>query len=182
MGHRGLPLSLETIGAYASEIVGRPVGVTWPRRFKERHPDLRVRWTSGLEECRARSLNPTAVHEYFELLTKLIDDYEINYKNIYNMDEKGIQLGVGSKTAVLADRDQKVVQAIQSGSRDLVTIMECVCADGTSLHPSVVFQAARRDMRWGENNPCNARLYGLLYYEVCVLTYMQYLNISKRLD
>lgn len=42
MGRRGFPLTLATIGAYASEIAGVPVGETWPRRFKERHPDLKV--------------------------------------------------------------------------------------------------------------------------------------------
>lgn len=73
------------------------------------------------------------------------------------MDEKGIQLGVGGKTHALVDRDQKVVQNIESGNRELVTIIECVCADGTAIHPSIVFQGLRRDMRWGDDNPCDAR-------------------------
>lgn len=34
MGRRGLPLSLETIGKYAADIAGAPVGDTWPRRFR----------------------------------------------------------------------------------------------------------------------------------------------------
>ncbi|KAJ7758862.1 hypothetical protein DFH07DRAFT_692194, partial [Mycena maculata] len=93
MGRRGLPLSLETIGNYAADIVGAPLGETWPRRFKDRHNNtLRVRWTHALEICRAKALNPTAVHEYFTLLTETINKYDINWKNIYNMDEKGIQL------------------------------------------------------------------------------------------
>jgi hypothetical protein len=73
------------------------------------------------------------------------------------MDEKGVQLGIGTKTKALVDRDQKTVQHITNGCRDLVTIIECICADGTALHPSVVFKGARRDLRWGENNPCDAR-------------------------
>lgn len=70
---------------------------------------------------------------------------------------KGIQLGVGDKIPALVDRDQKVVQKIESGNRDLVTIIECISAEGAALHPSVVFQGQRRDLRWGENNPCDAR-------------------------
>lgn len=118
---------------------------------------MSVRWTHALEICRAKALNPTAVHEYFTLLTETINKYDINWKNIYNMDEKGIQLGIGGKARVLVDRDQKNVQKIESGNRDLVTIIECICADGTALHPSFVFEGARRDLRWAENNPDSAR-------------------------
>ncbi|KAJ7735333.1 hypothetical protein B0H16DRAFT_1242397, partial [Mycena metata] len=62
-----------------------------------------------LEECRARSLNRPTVHDYFELLGDVIRQYDIKPKNIWNMDEKGIQLGVGERVRALVDRDQKVV-------------------------------------------------------------------------
>ncbi|KAJ6564963.1 hypothetical protein DFH09DRAFT_840702, partial [Mycena vulgaris] len=62
-----------------------------------------------LEECRARALNPTVVHDYFTLLQDTIDRYDIKFKNIYNMDEKGVQLGVGARTHAIIDRDQKTV-------------------------------------------------------------------------
>ncbi|KAJ7784964.1 hypothetical protein DFH07DRAFT_726515 [Mycena maculata] len=164
MGERGIPLSLATINDYASELAGGPVGVNWAKRFKERHPDLKVKWTSSLEECRAKALNRPTVHDYFILLADTIECYDIKPKNIYNMDEKvvsldghlsgtnplwpkGIQLGIGDKIKLLIDRDQKVAHKIESANRDLVTIIECICADGTALHPSVVFQGQRRDLR-----------------------------------
>ncbi|KAJ7781960.1 hypothetical protein DFH07DRAFT_1017888 [Mycena maculata] len=43
LGKRGIPLSLPTIGTYAAEIYGAPLGVTWPTRFKKRRPDLKVK-------------------------------------------------------------------------------------------------------------------------------------------
>jgi hypothetical protein len=104
-------------------------------------------------------MNPVVVHEYFELLRDTIEKYDILPENIYNMDEKGIQLGIGAKVHVIVDRDQKTVRSIETGNRDLITIMECTCADGTILHPSIVFQGQRRDLRWGENNPCDARFF-----------------------
>ncbi|KAJ7257132.1 hypothetical protein C8J57DRAFT_1074559, partial [Mycena rebaudengoi] len=88
LGKRGIPLSLTTIGAYAAEIYGAPLGVTWPTRFKKRRPDLKIKWTSGLEECRARALNRPIVHDYFNLLSESIEQYDIKPKNIWNMDEK----------------------------------------------------------------------------------------------
>ncbi|KAF7344314.1 DDE-domain-containing protein [Mycena sanguinolenta] len=157
VGRRGFPLSLETVGAYASAICGTTVGKSWPERFKARHPDLKVKWTTSLEECRAHALNPVVVNQYFTLLKETIDQYDIQFKNIYNMDEKGIQLGVGDRIKALVDHDQKTVQQIHNGNRDLVTIIECICADGTALHPSVVFEGVRRDLNWGADNPANAR-------------------------
>ncbi|KAF8062501.1 hypothetical protein FPV67DRAFT_1368164, partial [Lyophyllum atratum] len=62
-----------------------------------------------LEQCRARSLNRTVVQEFYDMLKGLINEYSIVPANIYNMDEKGIQLGVGKRVAALVDRDQKTV-------------------------------------------------------------------------
>jgi hypothetical protein len=36
-----------------------------------------------------------------------------------------------------------MVRNIDNGNQDLVTIIRCICADGTALHPSVVFQGQR---------------------------------------
>ncbi|TFK66353.1 hypothetical protein BDN72DRAFT_740952, partial [Pluteus cervinus] len=60
-----------------------------------------------LEACRATALNRVVVGEYFNLLQELMEEYSITPNNIYNMDEKGIQLGKGRRQAVLVDRDQK---------------------------------------------------------------------------
>ena len=73
------------------------------------------------------------------------------------MDEKGVQLGVGRETAVIVDRDQKVVYQVEDGNRELVTIIECVCADGTAAPPVVVFKGQRINFAWGKVNPLNAR-------------------------
>ena len=95
---------------------------------------------------------------FFEMYSELMEKYEIQPQNLYNMDEKGIQLGIGRQNqAVLVDRDQKTVHSVQTGNRDLVTVIECICADGTAIHPSVVFAGKRRDLSWGEVNPCKAR-------------------------
>ncbi|KAI0308764.1 hypothetical protein OF83DRAFT_1031255, partial [Amylostereum chailletii] len=62
-----------------------------------------------LEECRARCLNRSLVDEYFEILKELIITYNIPPENIYNMDEKGVLLGIGQRIAAFVDRDQKNV-------------------------------------------------------------------------
>ena len=156
-GHCGVPLTYSTLSQYAAEVAEKPVGASWPKRFLARHRDLKVKVTTGLEKARAKALNKPAVDDFFDKLTKLIEEFNITPENTYNMDEKGIQLGIGARIAALVDREQKQVYSIEDGNRELVTIIETVCADGSSLHPSVIFQAKRRSSRWGAHNPCNAR-------------------------
>lgn len=73
------------------------------------------------------------------------------------MDEKGIQLGMGKRVRAFVDRDQTSVTQVEDGDRELVTMIECVCADGTAIRPGAVFKGARRNLEWGRENPCDAR-------------------------
>ena len=156
-GHRGVPMTYTSVAHAAGEISGKEVGEVWPKQFLKHHPDLKMKKTMGLEKARAKALNQFAVNEYFDILADVIKEYDILPENIYNMDEKGIQLGIGAKITAMIDQDQKVVYSIEDGNRELVTVIECICADGSVLHPSVIFQGVRRNSEWGRNNPCNAR-------------------------
>lgn len=150
-------MTYESVAQCAGEISGQRMGESWPKRFLKRHPDLKMKKTVGLEKARAKALNQTVVNEFFDMLADLITEYRILPENIYNMDEKGIQLGIGAKITAMIDRDQKAVYSIEDGNRELVTVIEAICADGSVLHPSVIFQGQRRNLEWGRNNPCNAR-------------------------
>ena len=118
---------------------------------------ITVKWSSTLEKCHAASLNPTLVNEYFNLLEETITTYNIPPENIYNMDEKGIQLGMGQKVKAFVDHDQKEVYSVKDGNRELVTMIEFISADGGSFQPSAIYQGKCWDLEWGQNNPCNAR-------------------------
>jgi hypothetical protein len=163
MGRRGLPVTGEVLTDYARDICGKEMGKNWSRKFVERHTDLKIKRTTTLEDCRARSLNPTIVADFFEVLKTVILEYDIPRENIYNADEKGIQLGIGQSVAAIVDRSQKTVQQVENGNREMVTVIETVCADGTALPPSVIFQGARRNLEWGRSNPSGARYHFKLF-------------------
>ena len=150
-------MTYSSVARCAAVISEKQVSVTWPKRFCKRHPDLKMKKTTGLEKAHAKALNRHAVNGFFDMLTEVIEKYGILPENLYNMDEKGLQLGIGARATAMINRDQKTAYSVEDGNRELVTVIETICADGSILHPSVIFQGVRRNSEWGRNNPCNAR-------------------------
>ena len=183
-GRRGIPLTYATVALYVGEISGQQVGVSWPKRFLRRHPDLKIKKTQGLETARAKALNQFVVGDFFNMLDKLIKEYNIAPENLYNMDEKGVQLGIGAKVAVLVDSDQKTAYSIEDGNRELVTVIEAICADGSTVHPAVIFQAKRRNAEWGRNNLLNARYVINLFRYIgsMLMLCLQHFSFSEWVD
>jgi len=83
------------------------------------------------------------VHKHFDLLLEIICKYEIPIENVYNMDKKGCQRGGGCKNLnwkYFIHRLHWPKYRAHSGNHELITIIECVCADGTYyLHLGFVF-------------------------------------------
>ena len=62
--------------------------------------------------------------------------------NVYNMDEKGIQVGGGRKldnTKFLYTGGQCICVKAQNANLELITAIECVSADGSNLKPGFIF-------------------------------------------
>lgn len=158
LGPTGHPLNRRTTGYMVKHLLGphaRHPGRKWFRNFLKRNEqDLRYTKATGLESKRAKGFNPTAVHEHFEKLEKLIREKGVKWKNVYNMDEKGIQLGGGRKNngmKYLFSRLDRARYSIQDGNLELVTIIECVCADGSNLKPTFIFAGKNQvDAEWIE--------------------------------
>jgi hypothetical protein len=108
-----------------------------------------------MESARIKALNLTTVKKWFDLLKATITEYSIPTELIYNIDEKGLMLGVSSRIAVIVDQDQKLVNTPDDGNWELVTAIECVCADGSALTPYIIYKAGCWNLRWGDQNPDN---------------------------
>jgi hypothetical protein len=71
----------------------------------------------------------------------------ILWRNIYNTDEKWIQMGDGRKetcTRYFFARDDKMKYKLQSDELQLVTIIDIICADCTAnIGPCFVFPGVR---------------------------------------
>lgn len=157
LGYRGIPMTPALIREKARAICGVDVGVKWPSKYCSRHLDLRTRYTRSLEACRGRALNYDIISRYLSMLADLIERYKIKPHNIWNMDEKGILLGLGKSINVIVDRAQKDVNLLEDGNRELVTLIEAFNANGSAISPAAIFKGQRRNLEWGRINPSNAR-------------------------
>jgi hypothetical protein len=102
-GRRGVPMTYASVGQCAKAILGRHIGEAWPRQFCKRHPDLKMKKTTGLEKACTKALNQFAVNKFFDMLTEVMKEYDILPENLYNMDEKGIQLGISARVTAMVD-------------------------------------------------------------------------------
>ena len=82
---------------------------------------------------------------YFGLLSRKVKEFDILPRNTYNMDEKGFMLGVIGKTKRVFDKvlykERRYKQPSHDASREWVTVIGAICADGTSLPPAVIYSA-----------------------------------------
>jgi hypothetical protein len=112
-------------------MTGTVPGKNWHHRFEERHPEITRSRTSNLDLKRAEHFNKENVNHFFDLLQQVMDEHpNLPPEHIWNMDEKGIQLGGGRK-----NNGQKFYQhdslpwsdfyRVRSDNLELVTVIEC---------------------------------------------------------
>ncbi|KIJ34157.1 hypothetical protein M422DRAFT_118962, partial [Sphaerobolus stellatus SS14] len=123
------------------EMVGKCPSDNWITKFLSDHPEIRGSKAKGLDPKRAATFNKEAVFDYFDKLKAIIAAHQIPPENIYNMDEKGIQLGGGRKnssTLYFFNREDKSRYILKSDSLVLITVIEAVCENGTLVPPGFI--------------------------------------------
>ena len=88
-GCQGITMTYSSVAQCANAISGKQVRGSWLKRFHKRHPDLKMKKTTGLEKACAKALNQFAIDEFFNMLTDVMKEFHILPGNLYNMDEKG---------------------------------------------------------------------------------------------
>jgi len=131
----GMPLSKRTLGPKVFALCGKTPSRKWVYRFLHRHSDCTLGRPVGLDPAHAKCFNYTTVNEHFIRLQNVFDGNGIPLRNLHNFDEIGCQIGGGRKDTgelyLFPTRDQSRYK-IKSDDLELVTILETICADGTS--------------------------------------------------
>jgi hypothetical protein len=149
---QGLPPTREMIINFASQVAHRQLSESWVTRFINRHSiHLISRWSTGIDSVRHHADSGYKYKLYFDLLHFKIKEHEVEQRNTYNMDEKGFMIGVLGRTKRVFSKSvwvKKGVRApIQDGNREWITLLACVCADGSALPPSIIYQAKNGAIR-----------------------------------
>jgi hypothetical protein len=145
------PLNKRTLLRKLERIIGRKPSPMWYRRFLKRHPNVRLGKPSGLDPKRAQSFNRATINEHFVQLGEVLDKHNIPWSNVYNMDEKGCQRGGGRRMQAIKyfiPRNRRPQYKLRSANLELVTIIECICADGESLKPGFIFPGKEFHPEW----------------------------------
>ena len=156
----GHPNGVNTIRYTAQAIAKKDKAPSkkWVRNFRKRHPDIVSAKPAPLDPKRAKAFNRTIVENHFELLRKFMEERGIEWRDVWNMDEKGIQLGGGRKNngrKYLFSRHQRNRIRLKDENLELVTIIECVRATGGCIRPGFIFSGKKHCPDWYKGGPCS---------------------------
>jgi len=124
------------------------IGKEWVPRFLQRHSELASVRPRSVDAARIKAASPKRLQCWFDDLEKVLVDFNIKSENIYNMDESGFAIGEKEPgRCIINARIRQKFQA-KPGRQEWVTVVECVCADGSVLPPLVIFKAENLSTQW----------------------------------
>jgi len=167
MAQRGFPLSPRRLKEHSEAILQHRLGKDFPDGglgkdwvsclITKHHDRLGMYWSSALDSSRGQAVNPVTKEEYFAILKEVRERYNIPDELVYGADETGIQLGIGTTERVIGPAGTKVQHQQRSGTRENITVLPTICADGTTVAPTVIYKGEAFQTKWLQDNPLDAR-------------------------
>ncbi|KAJ5865434.1 uncharacterized protein N7529_007350 [Penicillium soppii] len=135
--------------------VGKMYGYQFIRRLPP-HIDLRTQ--KPMEKARIEAeLHGELVH-WYEVYGQFLKKNKIQANELYNWDETGFQLGIGTKENVAPTRKYETIAT--GGIGQNITGIECISADGWVMHPWFLMRGSEQMEDWfdGDDDPTNYRV------------------------
>lgn len=119
-----------------------PVGKQWVNQFLRRHDKvIKTHWSAPLPTVRAQSANPHAIRNFLTGLVKReVVDKNVPPELLYQIDETSTPQQLGIKLRVVGPRGSRRQHLQESGTKENITVLVTICADGTALPPTIVFK------------------------------------------
>ena len=83
----------------------KPPGKNWAQAYKKCHPELKAKRVRSIDWKRHEIYIYDKVTEWFEVISKVLQDPSILPKNAYNIDETGVMLSMLGSVKVLVGQD-----------------------------------------------------------------------------
>ncbi len=137
---------------FASHIAKQDVSESWVTRFINRHSiKLISRFATGMDQERHAADSESKYRLYFDLLERKIAEYDIQPRQIYNIDKKGFMIGIVGRSKRVFSKamytQKRVRESLQDSNREWVTLLATVCADSTVLSLGLLFSSANSTLQ-----------------------------------
>ena len=130
-----------------------PLGRDWVRNFLNRHPQFKTVVGRTVDSVRIQGTSPEVLRKWFDAFEEeVVNDPDVLLENVYNMDESGFSIGTIKAGHVIIDSKAPNQFQAQPGRQEWVTVVECICADGTSIPPYVIFKGKDLNIKWIPDN------------------------------
>jgi hypothetical protein len=124
------------------------LGRNWVPRFIQRHPHLQVAIGRRIETVRMDGATRPVLAAWFDAYTEVVQQFGITQENTYNMDESGFSIGTMESTRIILDSTLRTKHQAHPGRQEWVSMVECICADGTILPPLGIFKGKNVLQSW----------------------------------
>ena len=151
-GALGVPPTHAQICLFVSRILinngdTQPLGKRWMQGFFARNPQVKTLRGKSIDSRRVNGASAENIKAFFQLLS-IPKVQAIKPCNRWNMDETGIMQGHRGNGLVVGKSSRKHILVKSAGSREWVTIIEAVGAEGASLPPLVIFRGKDVQQQW----------------------------------
>ena len=113
----------------------------------KRQKNLRTEKAEKIEAVR-NEVRAEDLEKWFMKLERVVQKFDILPENIYNMDETGFNIGDFEARHVVVDTSVQTRYQAQPAQQEWVTAIECICADGSSIPPLMIFTGETFVWQW----------------------------------
>src|SRR5438105_4174353 len=136
----------------AAEVISlRPLGEQWVTRFLKCHEQLQTVAGHTIEGSRVKESSPEKLMRWFNEFKRVVEEYKVDVKNIYNMDEMGFSIGTMQASSIIIDKKMRTQFQASPGRQEWISIVECVSMDGRAIPPLIIFKGERLSTGWIPN-------------------------------
>ena len=123
------------------------LGQNWTKRFVKHHSKLGTVISQKIDLIRWKDPTPEVLHHWFDVFKA--KSASITVENIYNMDETGFGIGTEECNRVIIDQSTlRTRYQTHPGRQEWVSVVECICADGTTISPLFIFKGEEISSNW----------------------------------
>ena len=155
----GWPARIAQLRRMAAELLQEkgdtePLGKNWQSSFLRRHSELKSKFVAPRDRKRYMAQSRENFMRWFNLYLEQKTKYQVHDDDTYNLDEKGVMMGVAGKVRVVLSKYEKNPYSTHPGNREWVTSTECCSLIGRKLGSWIIFKGKTQQKKWFQTMEC----------------------------